>query len=113
MPASGSSTSHRPANPREIINWTECASPTNTVGNQGDVIVWGDLIFRSWNSGTPAPRYADGTTIPVTDPARFTTPGAFCGDWPMFRRAGGRTRCRSAARRACTSSTSATRPTRT
>jgi hypothetical protein len=74
-----------PDNPGEIVNWTECASPTNTVGNQGDVIIWGDLIFRSWNSGTPAPHYPDGTTIPVTDPARFTTPGAFCGDWPMFR----------------------------
>ena len=79
-----------PEDPQEIINWTECASPTNTVGNQGDVIVWGDLIFRSWNSGTPAPRYPAGhplagQIIPVTDPARFTTPGAFCGDWPMFR----------------------------
>jgi hypothetical protein len=79
-----------PEDPEEIINWTECASPTNTVGNQGDVIVWGDLIIRSWNSGTPAPRYPEGhpmagQTIPVTDPARFTTPGAFCGDWPMFR----------------------------
>ena len=73
-----------PANPREIINWTDCASNTNTVGNQGDVIVWGNLIFRSWNSGTPAPT-RDGQTIPITDPARFTTPGAFCGDWPMFR----------------------------
>jgi hypothetical protein len=79
-----------PDNPVEIINWTECASPTNTVGNQGDVIVWGDLVIRSWNSGTPAPRYPEGhplagQVIPVTDPARFTTPGAFCGDWPMFR----------------------------
>jgi hypothetical protein len=26
-----------------------------------------------------------GQTIPTSDPARFTTPGAFCGDWPMFR----------------------------
>jgi hypothetical protein len=74
-----------PDNPTQIVDWTDCANPTNTVGNQGDVIVWGDLIFRSWNSGTPAPRYPDGTVIPVTDPARFTTPGAFCGDWPMFR----------------------------
>ena len=73
-----------PANPREIINWTDCASNTNTVGNQGDVIIWGDLIFRSWNSGTPAPT-RNGQTIPVSDPARFTTPGAFCGNWPMFR----------------------------
>jgi hypothetical protein len=79
-----------PDNPVEIINWTECASPTNTVGNQGDVIIWGDLLIRSWNSATPAPVYPAGhpmagQTIPVTDPLRFTTPGAFCGDWPMFR----------------------------
>jgi hypothetical protein len=73
-----------PDNPTEIVNWTECASNTNTVGNQGDVIVWGDLVFRSWNSGTPAPQVG-GVPIPVTDPARYTTPGAFCGDWPMFR----------------------------
>ena len=79
-----------PSRPKEIVNWTQCASPTNTVGNQGDVIVWGDLVIRAWNSGTPAPVYPvghpmAGQTIPVTDPARFTTPGAFCGDWPMFR----------------------------
>jgi hypothetical protein len=79
-----------PSRPKEVVNWTECASPTNTVGNQGDVIVWDDLVIRSWNSGTPAPVYPAGhpmagTTIPTTDPLRFTTPGAFCGDWPMFR----------------------------
>jgi hypothetical protein len=84
--------------PKEIVNWDECSVPildddgdvNDTAGNQGDVIVWGDLIIRSWNSGTPAPLYPAGhpmagQTIPVTDPARFTTPGAFCGDWPMFR----------------------------
>ncbi len=79
-----------PSRPKEIVNWEQCAAGTNTVGNQGDVIVWGDLVIRSWNSGTPAPVYPvghpmAGQTIPVTDPARFTTPGAFCGDWPMFR----------------------------
>jgi hypothetical protein len=53
-----------PANPKEIINWEDCASRTNTQGNQGDVIIWGELIFRSWNSPTPAG-------------------GSHCGDWPM------------------------------
>jgi len=53
-----------PANPQEIINWEECASLLNTQGNQGDVIVWDDLIIRSWNSPTPAA-------------------GSQCGDWPM------------------------------
>ena len=85
--------------PEEIVDWEDCASPTNTVGNQGDVIAWGrrgsrrpELIIRAWNSPTPAPREnfnsPTGAEIPVTDPRRFTQPGAFCGDWPMFRRAG-------------------------
>ena len=82
--------------PEEIVDWEDCASPTNTVGNQGDVIAWGrrgsrrpELIIRSWNSPTPAPREnfnsPTGAEIPVTDPRRFTQPAAFCGDWPMFR----------------------------
>jgi hypothetical protein len=89
-----------PDDPKEIIDWEDCASPTNTVGNQGDVIVWGDpqakrqqsLIIRSWNSPTPAPRQnfnnpASPEILPG-DPLRLTQPAAFCGDWPMFRVAG-------------------------
>jgi hypothetical protein len=89
-----------PDEPKEIIDWEDCASPTNTVGNQGDVIVWGDpqskrqqsLVIRSWNSPTPAPREnfnnPASPEIPEGDPRRLTEPGAFCGDWPMFRVAG-------------------------
>jgi hypothetical protein len=89
-----------PDDPREIIDWEDCASPTNTVGNQGDVIVWGDpqskrqqsLVIRSWNSPTPAPREnfnnPASPEIPAGDPRRLTQPAAFCGDWPMFRVAG-------------------------
>jgi hypothetical protein len=53
-----------PANPREIVDWDDCASGTSTTGNQGDVIIWEDLIIRSWNSPTPAG-------------------GSHCGDFPM------------------------------
>jgi hypothetical protein len=89
-----------PDDPKEIIDWEDCASPTNTVGNQGDVIIWGDprhrrqrsLIIRSWNSPTPAPRENFNSPaapeIPEGDPRRLTQPAAFCGDWPMFRVAG-------------------------
>jgi hypothetical protein len=75
-----------PANPTEIVNWDDCQSG-NQNGNQGDVIVWGNLVFRSWNSPSPAPLNPNPppTTIPVTDPARYTTPGSFCDNWPMFR----------------------------
>ena len=53
-----------PAKPKEIINWTECASATSTTGNQGDVIIWENLIIRSWNSPAPAA-------------------GSMCGDMPV------------------------------
>jgi hypothetical protein len=53
-----------PSRPKEIIDWDECASGTSTTGNQGDVIVWNDLVIRSWNS--PAP-----------------TAGSMCGDMPV------------------------------
>jgi hypothetical protein len=51
-----------PGNPKEIINWEDCASRFNSQGNQGDVIIWEDLIIRSWNSGTPST-------------------GSHCGNW--------------------------------
>ena len=86
----------KPKSPQEIVDWEDCASPTNTVGNQGDILAWGpsksrrpELIIRSWNSPTPAPRQnfnnPASPEIPVGDPLRLTQPGAFCGDWPMFR----------------------------
>jgi hypothetical protein len=43
-----------PANPREIINYTGCTDPASTVGNQGDVLLWGNLLIRSWNSPVSA-----------------------------------------------------------
>jgi len=53
-----------PGNPKEIVNWEECNSLLNTQGNQGDVIIWDDLIIRSWNSPAPAS-------------------GSMCGDMPV------------------------------
>jgi hypothetical protein len=53
-----------PEAPTEIVNWQECVSNTSTTGNQGDVIVWDDIVIRSWNSPTPSA-------------------GSHCGDWPM------------------------------
>jgi len=38
-----------PDNPREITNFTDCVAGT-TNGNQGDVIVWENVLVRSWNS---------------------------------------------------------------
>jgi hypothetical protein len=41
-----------PENPAEIVNFDDCVRGTTT-GNQGDVIVWGNVLVRSWNSPTP------------------------------------------------------------
>jgi hypothetical protein len=42
-----------PENPTEIVNFTGCVQGTTT-GNQGDVIVWNNILVRSWNSPAPA-----------------------------------------------------------
>ncbi len=43
----------QPDNPVEVKNFTDCVQGTTT-GNQGDVIVWRNILVRSWNSPTPA-----------------------------------------------------------
>ena len=51
-----------PENPVELKNYEEC-SPGTTQGNQGDVIVWGDLLVRSWNSPATASSSCDGRLV--------------------------------------------------
>jgi PA domain/LVIVD repeat len=42
-----------PENPVEIVDYDQC-SPASTLGNQGDIAVWGDILVRSWNSAVSA-----------------------------------------------------------
>jgi len=42
-----------PDNPVEIVNYTGCVGGTG-IGNQGDVLVWENLLIRSWNSPVSA-----------------------------------------------------------
>jgi hypothetical protein len=51
-----------PENPVEINNYAEC-SPGTTQGNQGDVVVWGDILVRSWNSPAGATSSCDGELV--------------------------------------------------
>jgi hypothetical protein len=48
--------------PREIINYAEC-SPGTTQGNQGDVVVWDDILVRSWNSPALPTSTCDGQLV--------------------------------------------------
>ncbi len=47
-----------PRNPRELVH-ERCN------GDQGDVVVWGDILVRSWNSKKAEPRTCDGQTVPA------------------------------------------------
>ena len=51
-----------PENPVELKNYNEC-SPGTTQGNQGDVIVWDDILVRSWNSPATATSSCDGELV--------------------------------------------------
>jgi hypothetical protein len=46
-----------PGNPKHV-SFTPCA------GNQGDVLIWGDILVRSWNSPAPAGATCDGEPVP-------------------------------------------------
>ncbi len=55
----GFRVAHRsPGNPREI-SFTTCT------GNQGDVVVYENVLVRSWNSPAPAGATCDGQPVPV------------------------------------------------
>jgi hypothetical protein len=47
-----------PDNLVELNDYRACA------GNQGDVIVWGTILVRSWNSPAPAGATCDGQPVP-------------------------------------------------
>jgi hypothetical protein len=48
-----------PANPTEFTLYNQCN------GDQGDVVVWEDILVRSWNSPAPAGRSCGGQPVPV------------------------------------------------
>lgn len=52
-------------NPVEVKNFTDCVGGTSA-GNQGDLVVWGNLLVRSWNSPAPAGgRFCGGVFTPA------------------------------------------------
>jgi hypothetical protein len=40
-------------------------SRTRCNGDQGDIVVWGDVLVRAWNAPKAEPRDCDGTTVPA------------------------------------------------
>jgi hypothetical protein len=47
-----------PGNPKEI-------SHVRCNGDQGDIVVWENIVVRAWNSPAPAGRFCDGVPVPV------------------------------------------------
>jgi hypothetical protein len=43
----------------------ELVSRTRCNGDQGDIVVWGDVLVRAWNAPKAEPRSCDGTTVPA------------------------------------------------
>jgi hypothetical protein len=47
-----------PDNP-QLVSRTRCN------GDQGDIVVWGNVLVRAWNAPKTVPRDCDGTTVPA------------------------------------------------
>jgi hypothetical protein len=48
-----------PNNPREIVWYNDCQGP------QGDIVVWDDILVRSWDAPAPAGRTCGGQPVPT------------------------------------------------
>jgi hypothetical protein len=57
-----------PRRPNVLLDYDQCAN-ANGAG-QGDVVVWGSILVRSWDSNTTLPSTCDGEQVPTQ-----TTPG--------------------------------------
>ena len=43
----------------QLVSWTHCN------GDQGDIVVWQNILVRSWNTKRATPRDCDGHTVPA------------------------------------------------
>jgi hypothetical protein len=43
----------------------QLVSRTRCNGDQGDIVVWGDVLVRAWNAPKSVPRNCDGATVPA------------------------------------------------
>jgi hypothetical protein len=50
-----------PAAPTEVIKYEDCGFG----GNQGDIVVWENLLIRAWNTGQTFATTCDGQPVPV------------------------------------------------
>ena len=56
-----------PENPVQIVNYENCVSPTSANGSQGDIVVYGDVLVRSWDAprGATQPRNCGAIETPA------------------------------------------------
>ena len=53
-----------PEDPQQVLDYNQC-SPGTSSSNQGDVIVWNNILIRSWNSPTTGALTCDGDNVVV------------------------------------------------
>src|SRR5918996_2453222 len=53
-----------PEDPQQVLDYNQCA-PNTSGSNQGDVVVWNNILVRSWNSPTTGALTCDGDNVVV------------------------------------------------
>ena len=54
-----------PAAPVELVDVTDCVSPTSTSGSQGDIVVYRDILVRSWDAARGTALSCGGVATPA------------------------------------------------
>jgi hypothetical protein len=51
-----------PEDPQQVLDYTQCTG--TSASNQGDLLVWGNILMRSWNSNAGSGLTCDGQAVP-------------------------------------------------
>jgi hypothetical protein len=51
-----------PEDPQQVLDYSQCAGTSSS--NQGDLLVWGNILARSWNSNAGSGLMCDGQPVP-------------------------------------------------
>jgi hypothetical protein len=54
-----------PGDPVEVVNYEDCVAPGNSGGSQGDVVVYGDVLVRSWDVARATDLECGGVLTPA------------------------------------------------
>ena len=54
-----------PEAPVEVVNYEDCVAPTSTLGSQGDIVLWENILVRTWDAPRGSANLCGDVLVPA------------------------------------------------